>query len=85
MHFNDASIKKRFGDKFTATFTVRNPIAPPMQKVGARGDGFVRTVDTYQNWTSRSYQLSLTYNFKTGKAFRRKNVEAGAAEEKSRL
>ena len=56
-----------------------------MQKVGARGDGFVRTVDTYQNWTSRSYQLSLTYNFKTGKAFRRKNVEAGAAEEKSRL
>ncbi len=85
MHFNDASIKKRFGDKFTATFTVRNPIAPPMQKVGARGDGFISTVDTYQNWTSRSYQLSLTYNFKTGKAFRRKNVEAGAAEEKSRL
>ncbi len=85
MHFNDVSIKKRFGDKFTAAFTMRNPIAPPTQRVGARGDGFIRMVDVVQNWTCRSYQLSLTYNFKTGKAFRHKNVEAGAEEEKSRL
>lgn len=84
MHFTDAGIKKRFGDKFTVAFTVRNPVEC-MQHIGARGQGFVRRVDTFQNWNSRSYRLSLTYNFKTGKAFRRKNVEAGSAEEKSRL
>ncbi|MDE5623226.1 MAG: outer membrane beta-barrel family protein, partial [Alistipes sp.] len=84
MHFTDASVKKRFGDKFTVAFSVRNPIEQT-QHIGARGEGFVRMVDVAQNWSSRSYRLSLTYNFKTGKAFRSKSVEAGAAEEKSRL
>lgn len=84
MHFSDAGVKKRFGDKFTVAFSVRNPVERP-QHIGARGDGFVRRVDARQEWNSRSCRLSLTYNFKTGKAFRRKNVEAGAAEEKSRL
>ncbi|MDE6374511.1 MAG: outer membrane beta-barrel protein [Alistipes sp.] len=84
MHFTDASVKKRFGDKFTVAFTVRNPIGQ-IQHIGAHGDGFVRLVDVTQNWSDRSYRLSLTYNFKTGKAFRHKNVEAGSAEEKSRL
>lgn len=85
MHFTDAGIKKRFGDNFTAAFTVRNPITPPVQKIGARGDGFVRHVDAVQTWNSRTYQLSLSYRFRTGKAFRHRNVEAGSAEEKSRL
>ena len=85
MHFTDAGIKKRFGDNLTVAFTVRNPIAPPVQKIGARGDGFVRHVDAVQTWNSRTYQLSLSYRFRTGKAFRHRNVEAGSAEEKSRL
>lgn len=84
MHFSDASVKKRFGERFTVAFSVRNPIEPT-QHIGARGEGFVRTVDVAQTWYSRSFRLSLTYNFKTGKAFRSKSVEAGAAEEKSRL
>ena len=85
MHFTDAGIKKRFGDNLTVAFTVRNPITPPVQKIGARGDGFVRHVDAVPTWNSRTYQLSLSYRFRTGKAFRHRNVEAGSAEEKSRL
>ncbi|MCM1151610.1 MAG: outer membrane beta-barrel protein [Alistipes sp.] len=84
MHFTDASVKKRFGERFTVAFSVRNPIER-MQHIGARGEGFVRRVDVFQNWNSRSFRLSLTYNFKSGKAFRRKNVEAGSTEEKNRL
>lgn len=84
MHFTDASVKKRFADKFTVAFSVRNPIEQ-VQRIGARGEGFVRRVEVGQQWNSRSFRLSLTYNFKTGKAFRRKSVEAGAEEEKSRL
>lgn len=60
-------------------------LSPPVQKIGARGDGFVRHVDAVQTWNSRTYQLSLSYRFRTGKAFRHRNVEAGSAEEKSRL
>lgn len=84
LHFTDASVKKRFGDQFTVAFSVRNPIEQ-VQHVGARGEGFVRRVDLGQDWNKRSYRLSLTYNFKSGKAFRRKSVEAGSEEEKSRL
>ena len=39
MHFLNAGIKKRFGDKFTAACSVRNLIDRP-QHVGARGEGF---------------------------------------------
>ena len=84
MHFTDAGLKKRFGERFTVAFSVRNPIEQ-RQRIGARGEGFVRRVDIDQSWCSRSYRLSLTYNFRTGKAFRARNVEAGSAEEKSRL
>jgi len=38
LHFLNAGIKKRFGDKFTASFSVRNLIERP-QHIGARGDG----------------------------------------------
>lgn len=76
LHFLNAGIKKRFGDKFTASFSVRNLIERP-QHIGARGDGFVRMVDVKQQWNDRSFTIGVTYNFKSGKAFKRKAVEAG--------
>ena len=84
LHFLNAGIKKRFGDKFTASFSVRNLIDRP-QHVGARGEGFVRRVDVSQQWNCREFRISLSYNFKSGKAFKRRAVEAGSADEKSRL
>ena len=81
LHFLNAGIKKRFGDKFTASFSVRNLIERP-QHIGARGDGFVRMVDVKQQWNDRSFTIGVTYNFKSGKAFKRKAVEAGSADEK---
>lgn len=84
MHFLNAGIKKRFGDKFTAACSVRNLIDRP-QHVGARGEGFVRRVDVSQQWNCREFRISLSYNFKSGKAFKRRAVEAGSADEKSRL
>ena len=84
MHFINAGIKKRFGEKFTASFSVRN-LLDRAQHVGASGDGFVRKVDMQQQWNNRTFQIGVTYNFKSGKAFKRKAVEAGSADEKSRL
>ena len=55
------------------------------QHVGARGEGFVRRVDVSQQWNCREFRISLSYNFKSGKAFKRRAVEAGSADEKSRL
>ena len=84
LHFLNAGIKKRFGDKFTASFSVRNLIERP-QHIGARGDGFVRMVEVKQQWNDRSFTIGVTYNFKSGKTFKRKAVEAGSADEKNRL
>ena len=83
-HRLQAGIKKRFGDRFTASFSVEN-LLDQGQLIGARGDGFVRTVKAKQTWSNRSYRIGVTYNFKSGKAFKRKAVEAGSADEKSRL
>ena len=83
-HRLQAGIKKRFGDRFTASFSVQN-LLDQGQLIGARGDGFVRTVKAKQTWSNRSYRIGVTYNFKSGKAFKRKAVEAGSADEKSRL
>ena len=83
-HRLQAGVKKHFGDRFTASFSVRNLIERP-QHIGARGDGFVRMVDVKQQWNDRSFTIGVTYNFKSGKAFKRKAVEPGSADEKSRL
>ena len=83
-HRLQAGIKKRFGDRFTASFSVQN-LLDQGQVIGARGDGFVRTVNARQTWSNRSFRIGVTYNFKSGKAFKRKAVEAGSEDEKSRL
>ena len=83
-HRLQAGVKKRFGDRFTASFSVQN-LLDQGQEIGAHGDGFVRTMKARQTWSNRSFRIGLTYNFKSGKAFKRKAVEAGSADEKSRL
>lgn len=84
LHFLNAGIKKRFGERFTLAFSANN-LLDRAQRIGARGEGFVRLVDVKQPWNNRQFRIGLTYNFKSGKAFKRKSVEAGAAEDKSRL
>lgn len=83
-HRLQAGVKKRFGDRFTASFSVQN-LLDQGQEIGAHGDGFVRTMKARQTWSNRSFRIGLTYSFKSGKAFKRKAVEAGSADEKSRL
>ena len=84
LHFLNAGIKKRFGERFTVAFSADN-LLDRAQRIGARGEGFVRLVRVEQPWNNRQFRIGLTYNFKSGKAFKRKSVEAGAAEDKSRL
>lgn len=83
-HRVTAALKKRFGERFTATLSVRS-LLDQGQQIGARGEGFVRTVDVKQTWNNRSFQIGITYNFKSGKAFNRKSVEEASGDTKSRL
>lgn len=83
-HRLNAGIKKRFGDRFVASFTVRN-LLNERQHIGANGAGFTREVLVKQPWNSRTYLIGITYNFKSGKAFKNRSVEAGSEAEKGRL
>lgn len=83
-HRLQAGIKKQFGERFTASFSVRNML-DQAHIVGANGNGFTRTVKMKQNWNSRDFRIGLTYKFKSGKAFKAKSIEAGASDEKNRL
>ncbi len=80
----NASLKKKFGEKFTLTVAARN-IIPREQRLESWGEGFNRRINTKQDWTRFQGVVQLNYNFKSGKAFRQKSVESGSAEEKSRL
>lgn len=83
-HMLQAGVKKRFGDRFDLSFSVRN-ILDQGQEIGANGDGFVRTVKIRQSWSNIQYRFGVTWNFKSGKAFQKRSVEAGSEEEKKRL
>lgn len=84
LHFVNAGIKKRFGENFTLSCKVVNLIENT-QRITTRNEQFVRRMKVKQPWTDRSWQIGLTYNFKSGKAFRQKSIESDSASEKSRL
>ncbi len=83
-HRLNASLKKRFGERFTASFSVTN-LLNRSQVFTADDKAFRRTVTMRDNWNNRSYSVSVSYHFKAGKAFRSKNVESAAAEDKGRM
>ncbi len=84
LHFVNAGIKKRFGERFTLSCKVIN-LVENTQHVITRNEQFVRRMAIKQPWTDRSWQIGLTYNFKSGKAFKQKSIESDSADEKSRL
>ena len=83
-HRLNASLKKRFGERFTASLTVSN-LLNEHQTVVADDAAFRRTVLVEDNWNYRSCSVSVSYNFKAGKAFRNKSIESAAAEDKGRM
>lgn len=84
MHYLSAGVKKRFGERFTASVSVNN-LLDQGQTIRARGEGFSRSIRMRQMWSNRYFSASFVYHFKAGKAFRNKSVESGAAEEKGRM
>lgn len=83
-HRLGASIKKRFGDQWTLWVGVEN-LLDQGQVIHAQGAGFHRRVDIVQPWTNRTYKLGISFDFKSGKSFNRKSVEAGASGDKGRM
>lgn len=83
-HSLQAGIKKRFGEQFLLSFSVRG-ILDQDQRVGAGGDEFVRTVKISQAWGKIQFRFGVTWNFQSGKAFRKRAVEAASAEDRERL
>lgn len=72
-------LKKRL----TASLTVHNLINYNKENIRITGLTFERHLEQRQNW--RQIAVSLRYNFKAGKEVKVRNVESGAAEEKSRF
>lgn len=74
-HMVNGTLKKRFGDRFTATFSVRN-LFNTQQDISARNEQFDRTYRLDQFWSERQFRIGLTWNFKSGKAFRERKLES---------
>lgn len=73
-HMVNAQLKKRFGDRFTLVFGVRN-LFNSQQDLNARNEQFDRHYELNQFWSERQFRFGLTWNFKSGKAFRQRTLE----------
>lgn len=79
-HRLSVTFKKRFGDAWTVTCALRNLVAS-RQDLTFTQDDFERriTVDGFDS--KLSVRLGVSWNFKSGKAFRAKSVESGSEGE----
>ncbi len=85
IHNLNFSIKKRlFKDRLVASFDVKNVLDRPSIFLTDQPE-FTRRLEVHQSWGGRSFQFRLSYNFRSGKAFRSRSVESGSAEEEGRL
>lgn len=79
------SVKKLcFDDRLVLSVGCSNILPTSNQKVYASGEGFSKTYYAPNLWM-RAVQVSIRYNFQSGKMFRARSVESGAADEKSRI
>lgn len=76
--------KQLLGDKLTITLGVNNLLNTSNQTVHSSGEGFHKTLYSPNVWM-RSLTVGIRYNFQSGKMFRARSVESGAADEKSRM
>ena len=73
-HMVNGQVKKRFGDRFTLTFAVRN-LFNAQQDLSARNEQFDRNYTLRQFWAERQFRFGLTWHFQSGKAFRQRQIE----------
>ena len=73
-HTVNGSLKKRFGDRFTATLSVRN-LFNAKQDIRAKNEQFDRSYQLDQFWGERMFHIGLVWNFQSGKAFRQRTLE----------
>ncbi len=83
-HRMGVTLKKKFGDSWTVTCALRN-IIPLNQDLSFEQPDFVRRVYVKQFYSDMSVRVGVSWNFRSGKAFRQKSVESGSADEASRL
>lgn len=84
-HSVTLGLKKRLlDDRLTLTAQVAN-LFNRSQGFMAATDTFVRDLRVSNDWQPRRFVLTISYNFKTGKAFNARKVESGAGDEKGRM
>ncbi len=79
------SVKKVcLNNKLTLSLAFNNLLDTSHQKVFSEGPGFAKSLYSPSMWV-RSVNIGVRYNFQSGKMFRARSVESGAADEKSRI
>ena len=83
-HRMNVTLKKKFGDAWTVTCGLRN-IITTKQEITFEQDDFVRHVAVDQFYSKMNVRVGVSWNFRSGKAFRTKSVESGSDGESSRM
>ena len=79
------AVKKMCLDnRLTLSLSLNNLLDTSHQNVISEGVGFSKTLYSPSIWV-RSINIGIRYNFQSGKAFKARTLESGAADEKSRM
>ena len=84
-HTLGATIKKRLCQKRLTLFLTAQNLTDCGWEFVSRTDGLRRTVRGCQPWSGRTWKVGVSWNFRSGKNFRTRQVESAAASERSRL
>ena len=84
-HIFNAGIKKQFFDNRVTALVGINNIFDNKVSYFSNTERFTINSDGRDAWNSRFLKLSVQYNFKTGKSFKKREVERATGDEKIRL
>ena len=84
-HIFNAELKKQLFDKRVTALVGINNIFDRKVSYFSNAERFTISSCGRDAWSSRFLKLSVQYNFKTGKSFKKRDVERATGEEKSRL
>ncbi len=85
-NYSSVSLSKKFFDKRLNASITANNLFPQDEKIVNTTTSVEQTMVTLGGWNRPSIGFSLSYNFKAGKEYqRRQGVESASAEDKARL
>lgn len=84
-HIFNVTLKKEFLDRRVVVSAMAQNITNRSTDYFSIMDGFVNLTNVRSGWDSRYFKIGVTYNFRSGKSFKQRQIESAAQNQRDRL